>query len=85
MAQDGVRVNGIPPLDHPEHVPASEASYLGNDNIVFGIALHGDVRAYPKRILARHELARDRVGGIELAIVYCTLCGTASCAKTRAF
>ena len=72
----GVRVNGIPPLDHPEHVPASEASYLGNDNIVFGIALHGDVRAYPKRILARHELARDRVGGIELAIVYCTLCGT---------
>ena len=36
----------------------------------------GDVRAYPKRILAVHELARDRVGGVELAIVYCTLCGT---------
>ena len=72
----GVKVNGIPPLDHPEHVPASEASYLDDGNIVFGIALHGDVRAYPKRILAVHELARDRVGGVELAIVYCTLCGT---------
>jgi len=38
--------------------------------------VNGEARAYPKRILAWHELARDRVGGVELAIVYCTLCGT---------
>jgi hypothetical protein len=72
----GVGVNGIPPLDHPEHIKASEAEYLDDDNIVFGIAINGDVRAYPKRILAWHELARDKIGGVELAIVYCTLCGT---------
>ena len=30
----------------------------------------------PKRILAWHELAWDRLGGNELTIVYCTLCGT---------
>ena len=30
----------------------------------------------PKRILAWHELARDRLVGTELTIVYCTLCGT---------
>jgi hypothetical protein len=36
----------------------------------------GEARAYPKRILAWHELARDRLGGVDLAIVYCTLCGT---------
>lgn len=72
----GVGVNGIPPLDHPKHVTARDASYLGDKNVVFGIALHGEARAYPKRILAWHEMARDRVGGVELAIVYCTLCGT---------
>ena len=72
----GVKVNGIPPLDHPEHIPAAGASYLDDDDVVFGITLNGEARAYPKRILAWHEMARDRIGGIELAIVYCTLCGT---------
>lgn len=72
----GVRVNGIPPLDHPKTIPAGEARYLKDDHIVFGIVVNGEARAYPKRILAWHELARDRVGGLELTIVYCTLCGT---------
>jgi hypothetical protein len=72
----GVAVNGIPPLDHPAHLAASEARYLDDDNIVFGIFIDGEARAYPKRILAWHELALDRLGGRDLTIVYCTLCGT---------
>ncbi|MFQ5743119.1 MAG: DUF3179 domain-containing protein [Acidobacteriota bacterium] len=72
----GVKVNGIPPLDHPDVLAADEAAYLGDDNLVFGIALNGEARAYPKRIIAWHELVRDRIGGLELTIVYCTLCGT---------
>ncbi len=72
----GVPPNGIPPLDHPEHIPASEAGYLEDEHIVFGIYRNGEARAYPKRILAWHELALDRLGGTELTIVYCTLCGT---------
>jgi Protein of unknown function (DUF3179) len=72
----GVVVNGIPPLDYPKHVPVIQASYLGDSNIVFGISMNGESRAYPKRILAWHEMARDRIGGVELTVVYCTLCGT---------
>ena len=72
----GVTPNGIPPLEYPEHLPAADAGYLDDDHIVFGIAVDGEARAYPKRILAWHELALDRVGGLELTIVYCTLCGT---------
>ena len=72
----GVRVNGIPPLDHPLTESAAEVRWLKDDHVVFGLALGGEARAYPKRILAWHELARDRLGGVELAIVYCTLCGT---------
>jgi hypothetical protein len=52
------------------------AGYLRDDHIVFGVAVGREARAYPKRILAWHELARDRVGGVELTVVYCTLCGT---------
>jgi hypothetical protein len=72
----GVAVNGIPPLDHPTLITADAARYLADSNIVFGLVVAGEARAYPKRILAWHELALDRVGGRELAIVYCTLCGT---------
>jgi hypothetical protein len=72
----GVAVNGIPPLDHPKVVPAGEARYLQDKNVVFGVVMNGVARAYPKRILAWHELARDRLGDVELTIVYCPLCGT---------
>jgi hypothetical protein len=72
----GVAVNGIPPLDRPKVVPASDARYLRDNHLVFGLEVNGEARAYPKRILAWHEMAIDRVGGVELTVVYCTLCGT---------
>ena len=72
----GVAVNGIPPLEYPDRLAAADAGYLADDHVVFGIAMNGEARAYPKRILAWHEMALDRVGGVELTIVYCTLCGT---------
>jgi hypothetical protein len=58
------------------HLEAAEAGYLADDHVVFGITVDGEARAYPKRILAWHEMALDRLGGVELTIVYCTLCGT---------
>jgi hypothetical protein len=72
----GVVVNGIPPLVRPKTIAAGEASYLKDNHVVFGISWKGQSRAYPKRILAWHEMAIDRVGGQDLTIVYCTLCGT---------
>ena len=71
----GVLRDGIPPLKNPKMIPAREATWLQDDNIVFGVAIDGDVRAYPKRILAWHEMFKDRIAGRELAGVYCTLCG----------
>jgi hypothetical protein len=79
----GVAVNGIPPLDFPAHVPAAEAAYLKDSHIVFGVFSDDEARAYPKRILAWHELARDRVGSLDLTLVYCTLCGTAIAYDSR--
>ena len=72
----GVPPNGIPPLRYPQHLASADADYLEDDHIVFGIAVNGETRAYPKRILAWHEMALDTLGGVELTIVYCTLCGT---------
>jgi hypothetical protein len=72
----GVWRDGIPPLKNPTMIPAVQASYLGEQDIVFGVAIDGDVRAYPRRILAWHEMFKDRIAGRELNGVYCTLCGS---------
>ena len=72
----GVKQDGIPPLRQPEMISAAEATYLEDSNVVFGLEVGGDARAYPKRILAWHEMFVDRVGEVSLAGVYCTLCGT---------
>lgn len=72
----GVRQDGIPPLRSPKMIDAKEAKYLDDDNIVFGIEVNGDARAYPKRIIAWHEMFVDNVGDQPVAGVYCTLCGS---------
>jgi hypothetical protein len=72
----GVKQDGIPPLRNPKMVNAAAADYLDEEDIVFGIEINGDARAYPKRILAWHEMFVDEVGGIPVAGIYCTLCGT---------
>jgi hypothetical protein len=72
----GVKVNGIPPLVGTPVVNASAATWLQDSHVVFGVVVNGDARAYPKRILAWHEMAHDTVGGVDLTVVYCTLCGT---------
>jgi len=72
----GIARDGIPPLDRPKMISAGEAGYLDPDDIVFGVELGGDARAYPKRILAWHEMFKDVVGGVSVNGVYCTLCGT---------
>ncbi|MDX2175820.1 MAG: DUF3179 domain-containing protein [Candidatus Sumerlaeia bacterium] len=72
----GVKRDGIPPLHNPAMLAAADAGYLADTDVVFGIEVDGDARAYPKRILAWHEMFTDTVGGVSLAGVYCTLCGT---------
>ena len=71
----GVRVDGIPALDQSPVVSPAEADYLIPEEPVFGIAINGEARAYPLRILDWHEMANDVVGGVPISLAYCTLCG----------
>jgi hypothetical protein len=73
----GVVKDGIPALDDPKMLSAAEADYLEPWEPVFGIAINGDARAYPLRILDWHEMANDVVGGVPVSLAYCTLCGAA--------
>ncbi len=72
----GVRVDGIPALVNPRTMPAAQARWLEERDAVFGVSVNGEARAYPLRIMDWHEMANDVVGGVPLALAYCTLCGS---------
>ena len=73
----GVPVGGIPELNDPERVPAADADWMDDGDIVLGVLINDQAVAYPLKILARHELANDVVAGEPIAVVYCTLCRSA--------
>lgn len=69
--------NCIPAADNPEVSGAGEATWLKDSDIVFGITVNGESRAYPRRIMEVREMVNDTLGGRDLGIPYCTLCGAA--------
>ncbi|HVR28802.1 MAG TPA: DUF3179 domain-containing protein [Thermoanaerobaculia bacterium] len=72
----GVRLDGIPALEHPPQVSAAEARHLRDGDRVFGVSLGGEVRAYPVKALSWHEMLNDTIGGHPVTLSYCTLCGS---------
>jgi len=71
----GALYDGIPSLDKPAMILAEAADYMLDDDLVFGVEINGDVRAYPLRIMGWHEMFNDVIGGVPVALAYCTLCG----------
>ena len=71
------RCNCIPAADNPPVSSAEEATWLKDSDIVFGIEVNGEARAYPRRIMEVREMVNDTLGGRHLGIPYCTLCGAA--------
>ncbi|MEO3413695.1 DUF3179 domain-containing protein [Roseovarius sp. CAU 1744] len=79
----GVRKDGIPSLDNPRLITAAQASYMRDSDLVFGVAINGDIRAYPLRIMGWHEMFNEVIGGVPVALAYCTLCGSGILFETK--
>ncbi|MEW6741673.1 MAG: DUF3179 domain-containing (seleno)protein [Planctomycetota bacterium] len=78
--------NGVPVLFAPAVIAATEVEginerergkYLVSTDRVIGVAIAGEARAYPLRVLNWHEVANDTVGGMPLAVAYHPLCDSA--------
>ena len=76
--------DGIPPIDRPKYVSAAEADkFLRSNDIVFGLAYQGVVKAYPQKILVWHEIVNDEIKGARIAMTYCPLTGSAVAFRGR--
>ena len=74
--QGGPPKDGIPSIDQPKFVAASQAGFLKPNDKVIGIVYAGEQRAYPIKILNWHEIVNDKIGGQGVAVTFCPLCGT---------
>lgn len=63
--------DAIPAIDDPQFydVLGAETEYQ-SEELVLGVELNGEARAYPIGMLARHEIVNDTVGGQPIAVTY---------------
>ncbi|MEO1591014.1 MAG: DUF3179 domain-containing protein [Cyanobacteria bacterium J06632_22] len=75
LLSGGVPKDGIPSIDAPEFDTAETTPFKG-DELVIGVMINGEAKAYPYGILNWHEIVNDTVGGVNVAVSYCPLCDT---------
>lgn len=82
----GMPKDGLPALAEPLTWPVSRADaetrgrrkFLVPSDIVIGVELGGEARAYPLRLLVWHEVVNDTVGGTPVVVTYSPLSDTAA-------
>lgn len=77
LYDSGVIEGGIPALSNPKYdsVLASDA-VIADDLQGIDLEIDGTHRFYPVQIMNWHEVVNDTIGGQDVAITYCPLCGT---------
>ena len=74
--------DGIPALTNPPF--AASASFLSDDDLVLGVVINSEAKAYPHNIGWWHEIVNDRVGGHPVSVTFCPLTGTGLVFDARA-
>lgn len=69
--------DGIPAIDAPIFIAATDETSLSATEPVISLVLNGQARAWPLRILTWHEIVNDSLGGVPIAVTYCPLCNAA--------
>lgn len=77
IVNGGPQPDGIPSIDNPKFIQIQKAEeFLEDSDLVVGLNINGDIRAYPLQILVWHEIVNDKVGNTPVAVTYCPLCFT---------
>lgn len=63
---------------HPKNKLLVNASSdtTNRNNLVIGVAINNEAKAYPIEVIGYHHQVRDTIGGEAVMITYCTVCRT---------
>ncbi|MGH2944968.1 MAG: DUF3179 domain-containing (seleno)protein [Solirubrobacteraceae bacterium] len=68
--------DAIRPVYRPRHGSARALPWLGDDDLVIGVAGAGGAYAYPVKVLNVREIVNDVIAGRPIVVTYCPLCGS---------
>ncbi len=68
--------DGIPSVDNPQFTTVDAIDFLDDNDLVIGVKVGSEIKAYPHTILDWHEIVNDIIEDRALAITYCPLTGT---------
>jgi len=61
--------DGIPPVYDPQFVSAADAPLL-DDELIIGVALNGEAKAYPITVLRFREMVNDELTGVPILVTW---------------
>jgi hypothetical protein len=76
LISGGVAKDGIPAMTNPLFVDPSQITYVGEEDLVLGVVVNGEARAYPENLGWWHEIINDRIGDRAVSVTLCPLTGT---------
>jgi hypothetical protein len=70
----GIGVDYIPSIDAPAFVKRDDPEFAQfayfDSMLVIGVEVDGEARAYPTRLMSRHEIVNDTFGDTHLAVAW---------------
>lgn len=66
------------PLNNPPYVPPAKAQFMRDDDVVLGVILGNEARAYPWDLLANYHAVNDYLNGEPIIVNLCEACNGAS-------
>ena len=75
LLNGGPPKDGIPSINNPQFDHSSTTPFAG-DELVIGVVINAEAKAYPFGIMNWHEIVNDKLGGTNVTISYCPLCDT---------
>ncbi len=64
LALPGDRRFFLLPLNNPGVAPASAASHMEADDLVFGVVVKGQPRAYPRWVMVAYHVVNDTINDV---------------------
>jgi hypothetical protein len=66
------------PLNNPAVVPAGMAPFMKDDDIVAGVVVNGQARAYPQWVLVAYHVVNDTINETPIMLAHCEICSGTS-------
>ena len=57
-------------IDHPQFIPASQATFLSQNDMLIGVTDDRAAKAYPAAILAQHGVVQDQMADGPIAVTW---------------